>query len=418
MDCFSYPFGRVEDLGEEAVIASYLVHLPGEADVMEKLGAFAVGQSIGTWLKVPGISSRMVECYQGRVVQVQDVSAPGAEERTLLARFAFPAANFGDSLAMMMTALVGNDVSTALEAQLVDLALTGGAAGRFSSPKQGMEQLRAMTGVYGRPLVLNMIKPCAGFTPEEGAALFRQVAMGGVDLIKDDELLGSPDYNDVVQRTALYLKAAEEAAAETGKLVRYVPNISGRPSQMRDRVRRVIDLGAKACLVNFVFTGLDTMQELSEAFGDEIFLLAHYAGVGVMDSRRCGIADPVFLGLLPRLAGAHGVMTMCPNWSDREAVLRFRQTVQAQRLPIPGLAPVVTTVGGGVTPINQALIQQQLGADTIIGIGGAIQGHPMGAAAGAQAAMAAVEATARGISLEEAAESCPPLRRAVELWGR
>ena len=55
------------------------------------------------------------------------------------------------------------------------------------------------------------------------------------------------------------------------------------------------DLGAKACLVNFVFTGLDTMQELSEEFGDEIFLLAHYAGVGVMDSRRCGIRNQIIM---------------------------------------------------------------------------------------------------------------------------
>lgn len=35
-----------------------------------------------------------------------------------------------------------------------------------------------------------MIKPCTGYTPEVGAKLFFEAAAGGVDIIKDDELIG------------------------------------------------------------------------------------------------------------------------------------------------------------------------------------------------------------------------------------
>ena len=35
-----------------------------------------------------------------------------------------------------------------------------------------------------------MIKPCTGYTPDVGEKLFFEAAAGGVDIIKDDELIG------------------------------------------------------------------------------------------------------------------------------------------------------------------------------------------------------------------------------------
>ncbi len=99
-------------------------------------------------------------------------------------------------------------------------------------------------------------------------------------------------------------------------------------------------------------------------------------------------------------------------------MLDFYQTVQAQNLSLGGIRPLVTTVGGGVTPLNQEILQKELGNDIIIGIGGAIQGHPMGTTVGAQTAMTAVQATANGISLQTAAESCEGLKTAFQLWNQ
>ena len=92
---------------------------------------------------------------------------------------------------------------------------------------------------------------------------------------------------------------------------------------MRDNIRAVIGEGAKACLVNYVFGGLDTLYELNREFGDQIFILAHSAGLSVMDSPDTGIGNGVFLGILARLAGAHGVMTMCPNPQNAAAMYDF-----------------------------------------------------------------------------------------------
>lgn len=411
-----YPYGRPEGLTGDNLIATYLMFGTDCGSALKKAGGFAVGQTVGTWISVPGVSSDMVENYQGKVVSLFPVA--GAEETVFVLRIAFPMANFANSFTIMMTALVGNDVSTALQTKLIDIELCGNASQMFHSPKKGIDDLRTLTGVYGRPIVLNMIKPCTGFTPEEGAKLFYASACGGIDLIKDDELLGSPCYNQVDARVRAYLKASESAFEQTGKKTVYMPNISGSPQKMRDNAKAAVQAGAKACLVNFIFGGLDTLAEICEEFGDSLFIMAHYAGVGVMNWARGGIANPVFLGILPRLAGAHAVMTMFPNRQDSGAMLDFYQTVQAQNLPMNGIRPLVTTVGGGITPINQEALQKELGPDVIIGIGGAVQGHPMGTTEGAKTAMTAVEATAQGIPLETAAKTSEGLRAAIQFWNK
>lgn len=419
MKCDGQPFRRMEDIKEPAVVASYVVNGSDYESIMKRAAAFAIGQTIGTWVSVPGISEKMIYHYQGKVLSVLDAGEKeDGECHTFILRIAFPTANLGNSITMLMTALVGNDVSTAIRARLVDLDFINGAQKGYCGPRQGIRQLRKLTGVQSRPLVLNMIKPCAGFTPEEGAGLFAEPAMGGVDLIKDDELLGSPGYNHILERFSFYEKAAKAVYEKTGHRPVYLPNISDTPEKMLENAEALYQAGAKACLVNFIFGGLDALKDLAERYGDKMFIMGHYAGVGVMNGHSAGISNAVMLGLLPRLAGAHSVMTMASLSGSPASLFDFQKTVQAQRLPLGEIAPLVTAVGGGITPISQEMYQKELGIDTIIGIGGAIQGHPMGATAGARAAMAAVEATARQIPLQEASLTCESLAVALKLWGK
>ena len=109
-------------------------------------------------------------------------------------------------------------------------------------------------------------------------------------------------------------------------------------------------------------------------------------------------------------------MTMFAGETNSDDRYDFFKTVQAQRMPMKNIKPTVTAVGGGVTPLNLASIYKDLGKDLIIGVGGAIQGHPGGAACGAKAAMSAVNAAVKGISLDEAAASCVHLKAAIDCW--
>lgn len=418
MRYIDYPYARAEALEDNYVIAVYRVCGVTPETVMKKFGNFAVGQTVGTWIKVPGITAEMIERYQARVLEFE-LAATEPEDIFML-RVAFPTANFAGSFAAMLTGILGNDVSTSLEVRLVNLEINPAGAKDMGYQKKELspiDKLRSITQVYDRPLLLNMIKPCIGFGPETGADFFREVALGGMDLIKDDELLTNPVYSQVEKRVAAYRRAAKEAAEVTGKETIYLPNITDRPAKMREHAKAAVASGAKACLINFVFTGLDAFSEICQEFGQDLFIMGHYAGVGTLNGGRCGIANPVYLGMLPRIAGADAVMTMFVDGNDSTAKMDFYQNVQQQMCAIPGIDKVVTTIGGGITPLHIPKLIEDLGNDIIIGIGGAIQGHPMGTTAGASAAMAAVGAVAAGQTLEEASIGCEALKKAITMWG-
>jgi 2,3-diketo-5-methylthiopentyl-1-phosphate enolase len=67
----------------------------------------------------------------------------------------------------------------------------------------------------------------------------------------------------------------------------------------------------------------------------------------------------------------------------------------------------------GLVPVTM----EEFGTDLVIGGGGAVAGHPMGATAGARALRQAIAATMEGKTLEEYAKDKPELRAAVQAWG-
>jgi 2,3-diketo-5-methylthiopentyl-1-phosphate enolase len=412
---FDLPFDHPESLQEGSyVLATYLAFGVTDQDVLKRAGNFASGQTVGTWLPLPGITRAMIDNYQARVVGCYPM--PGADSSTSLLRIAFPLHNFGGSLAMLLVGLAGNDVSTAIRIRLIDLELVGEAMYAFPGPRQGIAGLRRLTGVMDRPFILNMIKPCLGYSPEVGAELFYETGRGGVDLIKDDEVMANTNLSGVEDRVRAYLQAARRIAEETGRSPVYIVNITDRPAKMRENARVALAAGAQAVMVNFVMAGLDSLAELTAEFGESLCFLGHYAGIGIMNAPTQGVGSAVMLGLLPRMAGADAVMIMHPAERKGPGYLEYLQTVQAHRLPLGRMRQVCTAVGGGITPLNAAAICRDLGPDTILGVGGAIQGHPDGAAAGAKAMLRAVEAAVSGVALDEAATACPELQKAMEIW--
>ncbi|MFA6507587.1 MAG: RuBisCO large subunit C-terminal-like domain-containing protein [Treponemataceae bacterium] len=413
---FDLPFDLPSSIAEgDYVVATYLAFGLSDGIALKKAGQFAIGQSVGTWIALPGVSREMVEDWQARVLAVYPITS---EDNKAILRVAFPRHNFSNCFAMMLTALVGNDVSTALRLKLIDLEFTQAALKSFQGPRQGVEGFRSATGVYGRPLILNMIKPCIGHSPEQGAELFYQSGLGGVDLIKDDEVLGDTSVSGVAPRLKAYHAAACKLKEEKGKAPVYIVNITDTPRRMREHARVAISEGGKAVMVNFIGTGLDAFKELTEEYGEKLCFLGHYAGFGIMNAPNQGISGAVGLGILPRLAGADSVMTMYAEEDNSAGMLEFHQTVQKQKLPFGTIRPIMTSIGGGVTPASLPRIIKDFGQDIIIGVGGAIQGHPMGTTSGAKAVMDALAAVMKNETLSDASTKSPELKVALELWGK
>lgn len=378
------------------LIATYLARLP-EGHEHEAAEAFATGQTIGTWTPVPGITDEMRARYGGRVIELRALEADEvvagepAEGSTSLLRVGFPTVNFGPQFPMLITTLLGNDPSTSIAARLVDIEVAPDFVAGFPGPRHGTAGWRRLTGVGGRPIVINMIKPCTGYPPEVGARFVEESARGGVDLIKDDELLADPTFARVADRARAYASTLDRVADETGHRARYVANVTTRPAGLIDTARAALEGGADALMVNGLATGLDAVQALAEAdLG--VPLLVHTAGIETFTTPTAGgYGHRLLLGRLARLAGADAVLSSTP-WAPRPLEMsRYRAVLDGCRDDWHALRPTLPMVGGGIRADHIASLVEVGGADLMIGVGGAIQGHPDGTAAGGRAVMRAVD---------------------------
>ena len=383
------------------LVATYLASLP-EGREHEAAEAFATGQTIGTWTPVPGITAEMRAEYGGRVLELRTLAADelvvgeSAEGSTSVLRIGFPTVNFGPQFPMLITTLLGNDPSTSIAARLVDIEVAPDFVAAFPGPRHGIAGWRRITDVRRRPIVINMIKPCTGYPPEVGARFVAESARGGVDLIKDDELLADPTFARVADRARAYATTLDEVAGETGHRARYVANVTTRSARLIDTASAALDGGADALMVNGLATGLDAIQALAEAdLG--VPILVHTAGIETFTTPTAGgYGHRLLLGRLARMAGADAVLSSTP-WAPRPLEMsRYRAVLEGTRDDWHGLRPTLPMVGGGIRADHIASLVDVGGIDLMIGVGGAIQGHPDGTAAGGQAVMRAVdEAAAR-----------------------
>jgi 2,3-diketo-5-methylthiopentyl-1-phosphate enolase len=425
MDPYQHAFAYSEQVaGREYLLATYYLEMEAGGDALRKAASLAIGQSIGTWTDVPGLTDEMLARYMGRVVAVYDV--PPVElrfnlpqdKRRLMVQIAFPEINFGPQFPMMLTALLGNDVSTSAQIKLLDLHFSPELTAGFGGPRFGIAGIRERLGVPDRPLILNVIKPNTGFTPQTGAEMFAEAACGGADIIKDDELMGNPAFSRVWDRAHAYSTAARQVYEETGHRALVCINITDRPDRVLENGRRVVEAGADVVMINAVTSGLGMIQAIANDPAINVPILAHYASAASLtEGVSSGISSPLLLGKLMRLCGSDATPFNSPYSVYPLLHENYVRTAQLLTLPLHQIKPSLPIPGGGIHPAAAVQIIRDLGNDVLFAVGGAIQGHPDGATAGAKAMRQAVDAAVAGVPLAEAARQFPELAKAVERWG-
>ncbi|MDX9816475.1 MAG: RuBisCO large subunit C-terminal-like domain-containing protein, partial [Smithellaceae bacterium] len=321
---------------------------------------------------------------------------------------------------MMLITVIGN-ISMVPNFKLLDLRIPKATLEHYNGPKFGTEGWWKVLGLKKeRPLLNNMIKPCSGYPLEVGAKLFREAALGGCDVIKDDELIANMCYNDAVKRVKEYMKIEKEVFEETGEHTLYTVNVTDRLPRMFDLTHRCIDAGANALMVNYLAVGPEAMRALADDNSINVPILAHmdFAGAYYMSPNQ-GVASPIILGKFSRLCGADAIVL--PFSMGGKAMYihdRFMNTVRNLTYPMGNLKPTMPMPSGGITPANVADIVNAVGKDIMIGSGGGIHAHPQGPKAGARALRQAIDAAVKGIKLEEYAKEHEELGIAMGVWGK
>ena len=408
---------------ESYIIATYLVEHDSTVDILRTAAALAVEQTTGTWTPVPGETPERRKKHVGRVVAVHEIPAyefevpRNVETRQFIIEIAFPWINFGSQIPMLLSTVFGN-ISMTGKIKLLDLYLPEGFVKGFQGPRFGIQGMRQSLNVPHRPLVLNMIKPCTGYTPEQGEEMFFQAALGGIDIIKDDELIADPPFCPMIDRVKLYMKKEQEVYARTGERTLYTVNVTDRPDRIKENAKRAVDEGVNGLMVNYLTAGISTLQTLADDPDIGVPILAHLDFAGVFyESPFSGLSSHLVLGKLARLAGAD--MVVYPSYYGKFPFLKERYIRIAHHLtePFYHIKPTFPIPGGGVHPGMVPFLLEELGNDSIIAAGGAVHGHPGGAMAGAKALRQAVEAAMCGMTLKEAAKKYRELKSALDLWG-
>ena len=407
---------------DEYIIGTYTVTYPAIFPMPKLAPLLAVEQSTGTWVAVPGETPEVRRKHIAKVIGVYEMpdyeyAVPGGlQDRNWLIQIAFPEVNIGSQIPMMLTAVVGN-ISMAGQIKLVDIRFPKKYVDGFKGPKFGIEGIRKLLGVKKRPLLNNMVKPCTGYPLEVGAELFKLAALGGCDIVKDDELIADASFNSMKGRVKRYMELEKQVFEETGEHTLYSVNVSDSVPKIFKNAKRAVELGVNAIMVIYIAVGLPVLQALAEDPEINVPILAHMDVAGALYmSPFHGMSSHLVLGKLPRLAGADIVVIPAPYGKAPVIPEKFDAMARNLTYPFYNIKPTWPMASGGITPSMVPKVMQELGNDIVIGSGGGIHAHPNGPVAGGKAFRQAIEATMKGISLEEFAKTHKELAVSIQAW--
>jgi len=261
----------------------------------------------------------------------------------------FPVTNFGGDVTLLVSSLLAGEWADAAKFRRCRLIGMEWPDGLLPGP--GFD-------APDKVLVGAIVKPSLGLSPAEVAATVKQLAAGGADLIKDDELLGDPPWCPLEERVS-----AVRAVLPDG--VRYAANVTGRFDSLLERAAQVVALGAGAVMVNAFAQGLDSLRALREAeLGVPIF--AHRVGAALWARNRTIGVAPDVIAELTRLCGADFVQVGSFTGTVYDTPEEVRAQIVACHRVNGAARRCVAVLGGGVGPDNA--VEQVAAAGTRSGV--------------------------------------------------
>ena len=399
------------------LVATYYVQdrVPNETflDHFALIQSLALEGSTGTWEKVEEETPEVRARLSGKMIGYYEIPSPEADTKQAVIQLAFPMDAWEGNIPMILLSIAGNCFAYSPRMRLLDVAVPDDLLAQFRGPKFGVPGIREMTGVLERPLSLHIIKPKMGMTPKDTAQQVYQTCLGGVDMVKDDEMCSEVYNCRFEDRLKAVLEAIDRAAQKTGKKAIYFVSITDEVDQILPKALRAVELGASGLLLTYS-AGLSALRVLTSRPEIEVPVLLHASHMIAAQPR---ISWPVFAKLC-RLCGADLMLTPT-YWSSIPMVSLEEglRTAQVKLAPWKHLKPTWPMPCAGVYPGLTEILVKEYGTDIVIPSGGGMLGHPMGYTAGARAWQQAIEVVMSGRSLREAACDYPELNAAVEKWG-
>jgi ribulose-bisphosphate carboxylase large chain len=303
-------------------------------------------------------------------IEALEVVGPGCYD----AEISYAVETTAGELTQLLNVVFGNSAMQP-GIRVLRLDLPPSLVRQFKGPRFGRDGLRALLGVSDRPLLGTALKPM-GLSAVDLADLAYQMALGGVDIIKEDHGLTDQPFAPFAERVPRCAEAVERANRQTGYRCLYAPNITAPVDRIFVRARQAKDWGAGGIMVAPGLAGWDTMRILAADDTLALPILSHPAWLGTFAiSPELGVAHHVIFGQLPRLAGADA--TIFVNHGGRFAFTRddCRDIVAAAEQPMGHLKPIFPIPAGGMTLDRLPEMAEFYGSEAVFLIAGGLYSH-------------------------------------------
>ncbi|HHQ45440.1 MAG TPA: type III ribulose-bisphosphate carboxylase, partial [Candidatus Altiarchaeales archaeon] len=354
------------------------------------------------------------------------------DEKNGLVKIAYPNILFElDNIPQILSSVAGNiyGMKSLQNLRVLDIHFPKKMVKAYEGPEFGIVGVRKVLGVQDRPLVGTIVKPKVGLKTREHAKVAYDAWTGGCDIVKDDENLTSQKFNPFEERVVETLAARDKAESETGEKKVYMANITAEVDVMLERLDYIRSNGGRYAMIDVVTLGFSAVQTVRK-HNKGLVLHAHRAMHGALTrNKKMGITM-LTLAKLYRLCGVdqlHVGTAVGKMEGGKKKVSNIADSIVKDKVDEEedvlsqkwfGMKPVFPVASGGMHPGLVSELMEFMGKDVIIQAGGGIHGHPEGTRIGATAMRQAVDATLKGITLEEYSKTHKELSGAVKLWGR
>jgi ribulose-bisphosphate carboxylase large chain len=382
----------------EYFIATF--HLEGKVSLCNAAWELAIGQSVGN----PNVrnsweTDELFEKYSAKVIGDEEALK---KVTAGIIDIAFPIVNTNwkeDGITQLMVQVMGGqlDIDNVLKCRLLNLHFPQKVLDYFKGPKYGISGIRDYLDLHDRPLLGGIVKPKTGISPEILLEMVKEMVEGGVNFIKEDEILSNPDFCPISVRVPLIM----DYIKKSGKKVIYAVCINSDYPYVIDRVKQVYELGGNAVHINF-WNGLGVYKTVREL---DLPIFVHYQKSGDKILTDINHRFSIDFKVLCLLAGMCGVdFIHAGMWGGYSSMdeQELRET-----LDILHKHNVMPALSCGMHPGIVNKIERHFGIQFMANTGGAIHGHPNGTKNGAIAMKSAIDKNL----------DCEQYKFAIEKWG-
>lgn len=387
---------RDEIDSEKYIIVKY--YLQARTNLRDSSWELAIGQSVGN----PNTRSRWEtdSLFENHSCIVRGKEIDLERRGSGIVEIGFPVVNIDwntDGISQLLCFIMGGqtDIDNTLACHVLDITFPSSIEKTFKKPVYGLNGFRHFTSVYNKPLFGGIIKPKTGISSDTLLDMVKEMVEGGVNFIKEDEILSNPAFCTIEERVPKIMKYLE------GKKVIYSVCINADHAYILNRVKRVHELGGNSIHVNF-WAGLGVYKSIRE-LNLPLFLHVQKSGSRILTdvSNKFRLDWYVFCKLCAIMGvdSIHAGMIGGYLNDDEEDLRRVMKMLISY-----DVTPVLSC---GMNPGLVQYINDRIGVDYMSNVGGALHGHPSGTLAGCQAMRQAID----GVYGEEYEE-------AIKKWGK